>query len=79
MEIQKMSKKDLDNIAGGADNLDIRQDGSIVFHNTCKTCGKSWEYRMENINEPFPNWATGPWCPECRKKQSEDFFKKSKN
>ena len=76
MEPKKLKTDEVDNVIGGA-SVDAKEDGSIVFHNTCKTCGKPWEYKVKNVDEPFPNWATGPWCPECRKKQSEEFFKKS--
>lgn len=62
MGFEKLSKETLDNVSGGNDEK---------FFNTCKECGKIWDMRPYGYGkEVMPNWVTGPWCPECRKKLS---------
>ena len=71
MDFEKMDKNNLEKVAGGTQE---------EYYNTCKECGKKWDMRDYGYGtkDPLPNWVTGPWCPECRKKQQEEFFKKSK-
>jgi len=69
VDVNKLTKSDLENISGGNEE---------EFLNTCKKCGKVWDIRNYGYGESaIPNWVTGPWCPECRKKDAEEFFKKS--
>lgn len=71
MSVNKLTKNDLENVSGGSDE---------EFFNTCKECGKVWDMREYGYGKAsaVPNWVTGPWCPDCRKKQREEFLKKSR-
>lgn len=70
MEFKKLSDANLNGIAGG---------NKEEFLNTCKECGKVWDMRPYGYGKDtsMPNWVTGPWCPDCRKKHNEEFFTKS--
>ena len=76
MDVKELNQSDLHDISGGEMTED--ENGNIIFQNRCTTCGKAWEYKLEKGKDCFPDWATGPWCPECLKKQQEEFFRKSK-
>lgn len=64
LKLTKLSDEKTKNISGG---------NKEEFFNTCKKCGKIWDMRDYGYGteDPMPNWVTGPWCPECRKKLSE--------
>lgn len=64
MDPKELNRSALKDISGG-----VVENGKIVFRNICTECGKGWEYSVEEGTSAIPNWATGPWCPECRKKQ----------
>lgn len=70
MEFKKVSSDNLNNVSGG---------NKEEFFNTCRECGKVWDMRPFGYGKgtAMPNWVTGPWCPDCRKKHHEEFFAKS--
>lgn len=73
MSDQKLSGFQTKQVAGGA-------EVDSEFYNTCTKCGKKWDMCEYGYGEQaMPNWVTGPLCPECLKKQQEEFFKKSKH
>lgn len=70
MDFKKIAANKLEKVAGGSQE---------EYYNTCKECGKQWDMRAYGYGSAvMPNWVTGPWCPECRKKQQEEFLKKAK-
>ncbi|MDO4199760.1 MAG: hypothetical protein Q4D57_03315 [Clostridia bacterium] len=65
MKFTKLSNDMLGHISGGSEEK---------FYNTCKECGKIWDMRDYGYgtDDVIPEWVTGPWCPECRKKLQKD-------
>lgn len=80
MKIHELSPEDLTKVSGGTQNSEenLNEDDSLHIM-TCQYCGKKWDNRDYfdfSGNDPMPNWLTAPWCPECGRKQREEFFKK---